>query len=222
MTKIAKPPQPSQPQDAASTATAGRPRKRAQRTALLLAGSAVLALAACREEQTEAAAFPDEASCIAAAQAGSLFFTEADCRAQFAAAQQEHLETAPRYASRELCEQEHGAGACGADPAATGQQGGGSIFMPLLMGYMIGSMLGGRGGVTQQPLVRNASGGFSNPSGRASFATNAGAGRVAQGTFTRGPTTMGQPAMTQAQVAQRGGFGASNTSRGGAGRSVGG
>ncbi|MDO5657960.1 MAG: DUF1190 domain-containing protein [Paracoccus sp. (in: a-proteobacteria)] len=196
-------------------------RKRSRRVALFLAGSAVVALAACREEQTDAAAFPDEASCVAAAQAGSLFFTEADCRTQFAAAQQEHLETAPRYESRELCEQEHGAGNCGSDPAVSDGRSGGSIFMPLLMGYMIGSMLGGRG-VTQQPLVRNAQGGFSNPSGNASFANNSGTGRVAPNTFTRGATTMGQAPMTQAQVAQRGGFGASSTSsRGGAGRSGG-
>ncbi|MDO5606628.1 MAG: DUF1190 domain-containing protein, partial [Paracoccus sp. (in: a-proteobacteria)] len=195
---------------------------RSRRVALALAGTAVLGLAACREEQTDAAAFPDVESCITEAQRGSLFFTEADCRAQFAEAQQIHEETAPRYASLELCEQEHGAGNCGGEQSAQGGSGGSSIFMPLLMGYMIGSMLGGRGGVQSQPLVRNAQGGFSNPAGTQSFASNRGTGKVAGNTFTRGPTTMGQPPMSAAQVAQRGGFGASSTARGGASRSSGG
>ncbi|NHF71749.1 DUF1190 domain-containing protein [Paracoccus xiamenensis] len=197
-------------------------RKRSRHVALFLAGTAVLALAGCEEEKTDAAAFPDLESCVAEAQGGSLFFTEEDCRTQFAAAQQEHLETAPRYESKELCEQEHGAGNCGGDPAAQSQPGMGSIFMPLFMGYMLGSMLGGGRGVFSQPMVRTAQGGFSTPSGNQSFASNRGTGRVATSTFTKAPTTMGRPPMTAAQVSQRGGFGSSATARSGGARSVGG
>ena len=212
------------------TSTTTKPRKRSRRVALVLAGTAALALAGCDEEKTEAAAFPDLQSCIAETQAGSLFFTEADCRTQFAEAEKTHLETAPRYASKELCEEEHGAGNCGGDPVAgqdgataqTQQGGGGSVFMPLLMGYMIGSMMGGGRGVTSQPMVKNAAGGFSNPAGTQSFGTNRGTGKVPGSTFTKAPTTVGKAPMTRAQVSQRGGFGAGSTARGGASRSSGG
>ena len=190
-------------------------RKRSRHVALFLAGAAVLTLAACEEEKTDAAAFPDLESCIAEAKNGSLFFTEQDCQTQFAQAQQEYLETAPRYESKELCEQEHGAGKCGGDPSAQSQPGTGmgSVFMPLFMGYMLGSMLGGGRGVFSQPMVRTAQGGFSTPAGNQTFASNRGTGKVATSTFTKGPSTIGKAPMTSAQVAQRGGFGSSATAR---------
>lgn len=192
-------------------------RKRSRHVALMLAGAAVLTLAACEEDKVDAQAFPDLDSCLAAAQTDGLWFTADDCRNQFAAAAQEHLETAPRYELRELCEQEHGAGACGADPAAGGEQaaqggGGGFSFMPLLVGYMMGSMLSRGGGVFSQPMVRTPTG-YSTPSGNQSFASNSGAGRVPATTFNRAPSTIGKAPMTRAQVAQRGGFGAAATSR---------
>lgn len=202
---------------------ANRPRrKRSRHVALILAGAAVFSLSACKEDQVEAQAFPDLESCLAAAKSNSLFFKEEDCRTQFAAAQQELVETAPRYNSKELCEQEHGAGACGSDPAAQ-QGGGGMSFMPLLMGFMLGQMLGGRG-VASQPMIRTPQG-FSTPNGSQSFATNSGRGNLAPSAFNRAPTTMGKPPMTPAQVSQRGGFGASRTAApavGGKARSVGG
>lgn len=198
-------------------------RKRSRHVALFLAGTAVLTLAACEEEKTEAAAFPDLQSCIAEAKTGNLFFTEQDCQTQFAAAEQTHLETAPRYDSKQLCEQEHGAGNCEGDPTAQNQSGGGSIFMPLLMGYMIGSMLGGGRGVMSQPMVRTAQGGYATPDGKQTFASNRGTGRVAGSTFTKAPATMGKAPMTASQVSQRGGFGGSSTARSSSGsRSYGG
>ncbi len=102
-------------------------RKRSRHVALFLAGSAVLALAACEEEKTDAAAFPDLASCVAEAKSGNLFFTEQDCQTQFAAAEQTHLETAPRYESKELCEKEHGAGQCEGDTG--GAEYGRRVFL---------------------------------------------------------------------------------------------
>ncbi|WBU62911.1 DUF1190 domain-containing protein [Paracoccus aerodenitrificans] len=197
-------------------------RKRSRHVALFLAGTAVLGLAACEEEKTDAAAFPDLESCVAEAQQGSLFFTEEDCRTQFAQAEQTHLETAPRYDSKELCEQEHGAGNCEGDPAAQNQSSGGSIFMPMLMGYMIGSMLGGGRGVMSQPMVGTSRGGYATPDGKQTFANNRGTGRVAGSAFTKGPATIGKAPMTPAQVSQRGGFGASSTARSGGARSYGG
>lgn len=206
-----------------TTSTTKPRRKRSRHVALVLAGTAMLTLAACEDDRVDAQAFPDLDSCLAAAREDGLWFTEDDCQTQFAAARAEHLETAPRYESQELCEQEHGAGACGADPAAAQQnQGGGFSFMPLLVGYMMGSMLSRGGGVFSQPMIRTP-GGYSTPNGNQSFAGNSGSARVPSNTFARAPSTIGQAPMTQTQVAQRGGFGASSTARTGtAGRSAGG
>ena len=200
-------------------------RKRSRHVALMLAGAATLGLAACDDDRVDAQSFPDLESCVAASKENGLWFTEDDCRKNFAAAKQEFLETAPRYESKELCEQEHGAGNCGGDPAAQSQPGTGmgSVFMPLFMGYMLGSMLGGGRGVFSQPMVRTAQGGFSTPAGNQTFASNRGTGKVATSTFTKGPSTIGKAPMTSAQVAQRGGFGSSSTARSTSGsRSVGG
>lgn len=195
-------------------------RKRSRHVALVLAGTAVLGLAACEDDRLDAQSFPDLESCIAAARENSLWFTEDDCRANFAAAQQEYLETAPRYESRELCEQEHGVGNCGGDPAQGAQEtGGGFSFMPLLVGYMMGSMLSRGGGIFSQPMVNTADGRYSTAKGDQSFASNRGAGKVPAQTFTRGPTTVGQPPLSRAAVQQRGGFGQSATSRAAGGRS---
>lgn len=202
-------------------------RKRSRHVALMLAGSAVLALAACEDERVDAQSFPDLQSCVAAAKDNSLWFTEDDCRNNFANAEKELLETAPRYESKELCEQEHGAGKCETDPTQTAQNpGGGFSFMPMLMGFMLGSMLSRGGGIFSQPMVQTADGRYSTPKGDQSFASNRGAGKVPGQTFTRGPTTMGQAPLTRAAVAQRGGFGAAATARtptgGSGGRSMGG
>ncbi|AUM73323.1 DUF1190 domain-containing protein [Paracoccus jeotgali] len=192
------------------------PRKRSRHVALFLAGAAVMTLAACEDDKTDAAAFPDLDSCVSEARKGSLFFTEQDCQTQFAQAQQDYLETAPRYESQELCEQEHGAGNCGGDPAQAQSGGGmGSIFMPLFMGYMLGSMMGGGRGISSQPMVKTAQGGFSTPSGNQSFASNRGVGKVPTSAFAKAPSTIGKPPMSRAQVSSRGGFGAASTARGG-------
>lgn len=181
-----------------------------------------MALAACEEEKVDASAFPDVQSCVAAAKEGSLWFTETDCQAQFAAAQQEYLETAPRYESKALCEQEHGVGNCGDDPvaaeagtdASAQQSGGGFSFMPLLMGYMMGSMLSRGGGMLSQPMVKGKDGSFTTPKGEQSFRSNNGSAKVSGNTFNRAPSTIGKPPMTSTQVSQRGGFGRSATSTG--------
>lgn len=186
-------------------------RKRSTRVALFLAGAASLSVAACRDEQMDAASFPDVESCVAAARENSLWFTAEDCEKQFAEAQKQYAETAPRYDSKAVCEEQHGVGQCGPDPVAQSQGGGGSSFMPLLMGFMLGNMLGRGGGLFGQPMVRTADGRFSTPAGTQSFASNRGAGKVPPSTFKPAPKTMGKPPMSAAQVRQRGGFGAART-----------
>lgn len=187
--------------------------KRSHTVALVIVGAAAFAWLGQGGEQTEASAFPDQDACVAAARSGSLHVTEADCRIAFTEAQQTHLETAPRYESRALCEEEHGVGNCGDDPAAQQAPGGGFSFMPLFAGYMIGSMLAnGRQGMASQPMVKTANGRFATPGGTG-FASNTGTGKVSPQAFAKAPSTIGQPPMTKAQVAQRGGFGKSATGR---------
>jgi uncharacterized protein YgiB involved in biofilm formation len=185
--------------------------KRSRAVSLGILGAAAFGLAACQtEEQTEAAAFPDEASCVAAA-AQSGWFTREDCAATFAEAQAVHQETAPRYESRELCEEEHGPGACGGD-AAAGSGGGGGIFMPLLAGYLIGQALGG-GRAMAQPVVPKAGGGYATPTGGTQLSRLNSTGKMGAAAFAKGPTTAGQPPMSRAAVTSRGGFGGSAATR---------
>ena len=185
------------------------PQKRSRSAALFILGASAFALAACQEEKTEAAAFPDKASCLAQASPGG-WFTAADCDAAFAEAQALHEETAPRYDSQEVCEAEHGVGACGADSVSGG--GSGSIFMPLLVGYMMGQALGG-GRVMSQPVVKTNGGGFSTPGGGTRIGNLNSGGQVAASAFQKSAVTKGQPPMTRAMVAQRGGFGSTGGTR---------
>lgn len=184
-------------------------KKRSRTAALVIVGAASFALAGCREEQVDAQAFPDLQSCLSAAGTGSLF-TEEQCRTAFDEAVALNAETAPRYDSREVCEAQYGVGNCAAEVQATGG-GSGSIFMPLLAGYLIGNMLGGGRGVASQPLYRTSSGGFTNPAGTATYANNTGAAKLGQSAFTKAPTTLGKPPLTKATALSRGGFGSSGS-----------
>ena len=189
-------------------------RKRSRTVALTILGAASFAVAGCRDEQVDAQAYPDLASCQAAAAEGGLF-TADQCSQAFAEAETLHVESAPRYDSLEVCEEQHGAGNCGSEAQQTGG-GMGGIFMPLLAGYMIGSMLGnaGRGMAASQPMYRNAQGGFTNAAGTSNFSSNNGRGAMSSQQFIRPAATAGQPPMTRATAASRGGIGNSAASRG--------
>jgi uncharacterized protein YgiB involved in biofilm formation len=132
---------------------------------LVLLGSAgALALSACDGDpgpQTQV--FQDEAQCAKSNDAN-------DCRQALADAREAHRTTAPAFASRETCEAQFGVGNCGpAEAKPTPEQvargegpqaaartatagSGGSFFMPLLLGYMMGNTFGGAG----QPVWRDA------------------------------------------------------------------
>ena len=186
--------------------------KRSKRVAIAIVGAAAFTLAGCREEQVDASAFPDLQSCLDQAPQGGLFTAE-DCEASFAQAEQLHVEAAPRYDSIQVCEEQHGEGACGSEAAQT-QGGSGSIFMPLLAGYLMGNMLGGRGGMAaSQPLYKTSDGRFTNPAGTSTFSNNRGSAKLNTANFARPTSTIGKAPMSQATVRSRGGFGS-----GGAGR----
>lgn len=196
--------------------TRERPRKRARATRLVLLGSAAFGLAACQEEQVEATVFPSVEECRALAELPENEFTAEDCAQGFEEAQAIHAESAPRYEDQALCEEQHG-GECVAEQ----RPGGGSIFLPLLAGYMIGNMLGGRG-MAAQPLYRTGGGRYATPSGATSLSGLRGTTQVRPGSFAANPSTRTAAPLTRSTVNSRGGFGASRTGGGFGSRSYGG
>lgn len=188
--------------------------KRSRSVALFLVGAAAFALAGCVEEKVDASAFPDLESCKNAATAGGAF-SSLECDSAFAAAQQLQVETAPRYDSLEVCEEQHGEGSCSDEAQVTGTSGGGGIFMPLLAGYLIGNMAsrGASAFPAVQPLYKTADGRFTNATGSSTYNSNSGTGTLAASQFSKQPATIGKAPMTKATVAARGGFGGAATGR---------
>ncbi len=115
----------------------------------MLASVSVIALSACEEPSVDAAVFEGLQQCL-----DNPDMDPDQCRDSFAAARSQHAAVAPKYSSREDCQADFGAERCEEAPYRT--SGGGSVFMPLMMGYMMGSMIGGRGAVASQPLYRSA------------------------------------------------------------------
>ena len=135
----------------------------------------------------------------------------------FAQAETLHVESAPRYDSLAVCEEQHGVGNCGSEQDQVSNGGSGSIFMPLLAGYLIGSVLGnaGRGMAAAQPMYNNGRGGFTNATRTSNFNSNSGRGTLNSQQFTRPARTIGQAPMSRAQATSRSGFGSRSGSRAG-------
>lgn len=183
--------------------------KRSKKAALvLMVPVATLLLAGCGEEREQALVFSDPSECSAAG-----LNDTAQCNADYATAQALHPQVAPKYLSKEECETDFGAGQCETAPQQT--TSGGSVFMPMMMGYMMGQMFnrGGAGSNLQQPSAAAGAAGSKVPTqplyksrdDRSTFrtATNT---PVAKGI---GPITL-KPSQVKPQAGQlvrRGGFG---------------
>ncbi len=189
-------------------------------TSVSLVGLAAFGLAACQEEQIDARTFPSEEACVAGAGGPGAAFTVEDCQTAFLAAREEHLESAPRYDAMAVCESQHGADMCVEEQSG----GGGSIIVPLMMGYMMGQLLSQNAAqaAAGKALYPAATGGFTTADGRTQVGNVGTTARVAPAALTKAAPTIGRPPMTQATVAQRGGFGASSTAARGGGFSAGG
>jgi uncharacterized protein YgiB involved in biofilm formation len=202
---------------------------------LLLASAAALALAACDDPNNLASEFiRDEAQCASQSDPSA-------CRQALMDARTQHARTAPAFATREACEAAFGAANCQAgegtptaqqveaakahdpnQPAQQVQQAGGGFFMPLLMGYMMGRMMGG-GGMAAQPIYRDTqnrtySGAGTRPLGRFDDRLMPPPRAAGQAAATpRGPQqTANAPVQERraaTQPAQRGGFGSSGMGR---------
>jgi uncharacterized protein YgiB involved in biofilm formation len=184
-----------------------RPTSRRLASVSLL-GLSAFGLAACQEERIDARTFTSEEACVAGAGGPGASFTVDDCRTAFLAAREEHLASAPRYDAMAVCESQHGEDMCVEEPG-----GGGSIIVPIMMGYMMGQMLSQNAAqaTAGKALYPVAAGGFTTADGRTQVGTVGATARVAPAALTKAAPTIGKPPMTQATVAQRGGFGASST-----------
>jgi uncharacterized protein YgiB involved in biofilm formation len=112
---------------------------------------------------------------------------------------------APRFADRQTCEERYGVDQC----VPRNQAGGGSFFMPLLTGFVVGQALnnvGNRGYYGMQYAGRYAGGYYGGYQGGRDYVTG------------RAPDAYDAPARVQSRssVISRGGFG------GGGGRGYGG
>ncbi len=178
-----------------------RARKRSGKVALVAMGMGVsaLALTGC-EEKVDAFQFASVDSCVTSGE-----FSEAECTTRFARAQEEHARAAPRYQSREDCEAEHGAAACEPQPGQATQQAstGGGLWMPLMIGWMMGRALGGP--VATQPLYRSPNQGTVRTASGATVDAKSGPVSVAKSAAARPPA---------GTVMSRGGFGRTGSSTG--------
>lgn len=197
-------------------------RSRAMRPLTIgLIGASAFALAACKPQTEEATAFPDLKSCLAETVKPDATMTEDDCATAYAQAVQTNMDSAPRYDAMTACEEQHGVGNCEAQVNPNG--GGGSIFMPLLTGFLLGKMLSGGGGLMSQPLYPQRGGGFATPGGQV-FGNNRGSATVPASTFNKPATTFDKAPLSskpasgwsnKSTVKSTGGFGSSLRSSGG-------
>lgn len=160
--------------------------KKSRTIRLVLLGGAGLTLAACDE------APPPDARFFADVTACSAVYDEATCRTAFAESQAEFAAEAPAFERKEACEAEFGAGNCETRESASG----GSFFMPMMMGYMLGNAF-------SRPVFRGPDNSAMMRSGGKTY-------DVGKFTGATGRAAAFQPA--QITPVQRGGFGTSASS----------
>jgi uncharacterized protein YgiB involved in biofilm formation len=160
-----------------------KPMRKSTSIRLVLLGSASLSLAACDQGP------PPDARFFADATACAEVHDAATCRTAFADSEAIAATEAPAYTRKEECEAEFGPGNC--------EAGGSSVFMPIIMGYMLGRSF-------RQPVFR----------GRDNRAVMAAGGRqyeVGRFNGVAGRSAAFQP--SQITQVQRGGFGATASRR---------
>jgi uncharacterized protein YgiB involved in biofilm formation len=162
---------------------------------VMLTSVSLTALTACEEPRVDALVFENLAQCL-----DDTTMSRDECEANYKEARAQHAAVAPKYASKADCLADFGAGQCEEAPYKT--QSGGSVFMPLMMGYMMGSMIGGRRSMVSQPLYRsNKSPGIFRTADSRNVGTATGRTQVAKSATSR-------PSF-KSSTTSRGGFGAS-------------
>ncbi|MEE3000102.1 MAG: DUF1190 domain-containing protein [Pseudomonadota bacterium] len=115
----------------------------------LVVSASLITLTACEEPKVDASVFKSLSQCK-----NDPMMRASDCESSFKQAKAQHASVAPKYASKADCQADFGEGKCETAPYRTTT--GGSVFMPMMMGYMMGSMMGGRGSMFSQPLYQSA------------------------------------------------------------------
>ncbi|MCZ4279938.1 DUF1190 domain-containing protein [Kiloniella laminariae] len=168
--------------------------KRSRSLKLAFMGASALALTACDQPQ-DIAIFESVEQC--SQQDG---FDSDSCQRNMDLAREEHISVAPKYSAIEDCEADFGAASCEVAPVQT--QSGGSVFMPLMMGYMMGNMLSGNSRVATQPLYRSKD----DPSNFRTADNQKVAGKTGLSTV---PGKVAKAPTVKTSTLSRGGFGAS-------------
>lgn len=122
--------------------------KKSHSIRLVLLGGATMMLAACGEDDQvpkDARFFSDVKDCAAV-------YSESTCLDAKTQSEKDYLAQAPRFSRKEECEKEFGAGNC--ETPATASTGGLGFFMPMMMGYMLGNMMGGSSNRFNAPVYR--------------------------------------------------------------------
>ncbi len=178
-------------------------------TPVALAITAVFTLAGCEQSDETVSMYQNADDCSKANPSQS-----AQCTTVYNNALKEAERTAPKYATREDCVAEFGENQCQQAPAQAGvgttqnaeAQQSGSFWMPLMAGYMMGRLIGGGAGFTQQPLFSPrtpnspANGQFVDASGK-------NYGVATSGRTMNVPKTALAPKPATTSTIMRGGFG---------------
>ncbi|QIZ76194.1 DUF1190 domain-containing protein [Ferrimonas lipolytica] len=137
------------------------------------------------------------------------------CDQVFSSAQMDHLTTAPRFTSQAECENEFGAEACQPAPEgsegnpeagqASAESGGGSWFMPMMMGYMMGNMMSG-GRSTRYTPVYGSRSKTSPLNGKIFTGNGTVVGKAGDRTVRTTPSAFQKPS-APTRVTRSGGFG---------------
>lgn len=110
--------------------------KRSSKVALVLMVPTTLMMTACVKERVEQGVVYTNAEECSQSNPGAA----SECQADFQQAAELHPAVAPKYATREECETDFGPAQCETTPPQ--HQASGGLFMPMMMGYMAGRMLG--------------------------------------------------------------------------------
>ncbi|WP_045049125.1 DUF1190 family protein [Rouxiella chamberiensis] len=175
-------------------------------TPAAVAISAVFMLSACEKSDENVSLYQNADDCSKANPSNS-----AQCTKAFNDAKAEAAKTAPKYANRADCVAEFGESQCTQTPAQAGMsaesQQGGSMWMPLMAGFMMGRMMSG-GGYAQQPLFTSKNAG-SPASGKFVDSSGKSYGPATTGRSMNVPRTALAPKPATTSTVTRGGFGES-------------
>lgn len=183
-----------------------RKSKRSGRVVLTtLTAAGAVAISGCgssdwSDNDAEGQVFSSVSECVAAGE------NRAECENAHSQARVDDSTSAPRFDSRDVCEQEFGANAC-----EQRSDNGGNFWVPLLAGFVIGNVISdvdidGRRRRRYAPLYRSTSGTwYHGGSSYGPLSRRGGGYAFSQAGFNR--PVGAPPTYSRSSVASRGGFG---------------